>query len=110
MLVDRTRAATRTTDHPVFWVSMGRVISIFCSSIVRLVSDISKHQSGREEELPKSLMFQTFFSAREEFRLFFLSFLTSVSVVAGGFSSDKLKPAMAESTLVKGADMIGDGN
>lgn len=42
-------------------------------------------------------------SAVEEFRLAFLSCLRSFSI---GFSSDMDKPATAESTLVKGTDML----
>lgn len=50
-------------------------------------------------------MFQTP-SAVEEVRLWDLA-LTSFSVVSG-FSSDMDKPAMAESILVKGTDMVAE--
>lgn len=57
-------------------------------------------------DLPRSLMLKTP-SCVDEVRLWdFLSLGTSFSVGAGAFSSCMDKPAMAESTLVRGTDMM----
>lgn len=48
-------------------------------------------------------------SAVDEARRWPFSFLTSFSVEAGGFSSCMERPAMAESTLVRGTVMVKSG-
>lgn len=92
-----------STYHPVFWVSMGRVSSIFCASEGNV--SLSTSDLGTVH-LPRSLIFQTPAAAVEDVRLWpFLSLRTSFSVGSGALSSID-KPAMAESTLVSGADMV----
>lgn len=59
--------------------------------------------------LPRSSIFHTPASAVDEARRCVFSFLaplTSFSVEAGGFSSCMERPAMAESTLVRGTVMV----